>query len=191
MPRPWLVVVTGEPGSGKTTLGVRLATALHLPFLSRDGIRGGSLATAGLWTDQLRDAPPRAAAVDALVEVVETMASRGVTTVVEFVVTPDRREAWRRLHEAGRCLVILTECPDATARSARRDRADRLANRPEVLRALGFDSIDEYVTAPERDRIRREMQREFDVPLLRVGTEDGYDPPFDQIVDWVVDQTRS
>ena len=34
------------------------------------------------------------------------------------------------------------------------------------------------------------MQRDFDLPLLLVTTDDGYDPPLEEIVDWVVGQTR-
>ena len=74
MPRPWLVLVSGEPGSGKTTLGRQLAGALRLPFLSRDDVRGGLYATAGLWTDDVHDHPPREAAVEAFVEILETAA---------------------------------------------------------------------------------------------------------------------
>ena len=94
--RPFLILVTGDPGSGKTTLGVRLSEALRVPFLSRDQVRGGVLATSGLWTNQLRNPAAREAAVDTLVEIVEAAARSGITMVVELVVTPSRRPVFQQ-----------------------------------------------------------------------------------------------
>lgn len=183
-------MVTGAPGSGKTSLGLQIAAALRIPFLSRDHVRGGLLATAGLWTNQLRDPSPREAAVEAFVAIVETTARLGVTAVLEFVVTPQRLDALRRLEAAANCLVILAVALDAADRADRRDRADPLLNRPEVLEALGHQSIADYLTVPERERVRATMQSEFDLPLLRVATDNGCDPPLGTIVDWIIDQTR-
>jgi predicted kinase len=184
-------MVTGEPGSGKTSLALELSEALRVPFLSRDHVRGGLLATAGLWTNQLRDPGPREAAVEALVELVEAAARLGITAVLEFVVTAPRVEALRRIEAAGNCLVVLTVAADASARADRRDRRDPLLNRPDVLGALGHGSIDDYVRGPQRALVRAEMQSEFELPLLRVATDDGYDPSLDEIVDWIVERTRS
>jgi predicted kinase len=184
------VLVTGEPGSGKTSLGLQLAGSLRVPFLSRDSVRGGLLATAGLWTDEIRSAPPREAAVEALVQIVETMARLGVSAVLEFLVLPDRREAFERLQAAADCLVIRTRCADAPARADRRDRADPLLTRRAVLDALGHASVDDYLRGPQRDVVRAGMQTEFDLPTLDVRTDDGYDPPLPEIVDWVIERTR-
>jgi predicted kinase len=184
-------MVTGEPGSGKTTLARALSDVLRLPFLSRDHIRGGLLATTGLWTNELTDPAPRAAAVDALAVLVETAAGLGVSSVIEFVVTYDRIEAWRRMRAACNGIVVLTVCDGARSRADRRDRADALLHRNEVLAALGHRSVDDYLHAPARDAIRDGMQTEFELPLLRVATDDGYDPPLSDIVDWIIAQTRA
>jgi len=182
--------VTGEPGSGKSSLGLELAAALRAPFFSRDHVRGGHLATAGVWTGQLHGAPEREAAVETLLELVETAARCGVTSILELVVTPQRLEALRRLEAAAECLVVLAVCRNAAARAERRDRADPLLSRPEVLDALGHRSIDEYLSAPEREAIRTTKQSEFDLPLLRVATDDGYAPHLDEVVSWIIDHTR-
>jgi predicted kinase len=188
--RPWLVMVTGAPGSGKTSLGLQLAGALRVPFLSRDDVRGGLQATAGMWTNQVHTPSPREAAVEAFVQIVETSVSLGVSAVLEFIVTPDRADGWRRLQAAANCLVVLAECTEARNRADSRDRDDLLLNRPSVLEALGHDSIKNYIRGPERDLVRVGMQTEFDLPLLRVVTDDGYEPPLPDIIDWVIDQTR-
>ena len=40
-------MVTGAPGSGKSTLGAELSRALRMPFIARDDVRGGLFFTAG------------------------------------------------------------------------------------------------------------------------------------------------
>lgn len=40
-PRPFVVVVSGMPGSGKTTLGWDLSRRLHVPLVCRDDIKSG------------------------------------------------------------------------------------------------------------------------------------------------------
>jgi hypothetical protein len=188
--RPWLVVVTGAPGSGKTTLARELAAALRLPLVSRDAVRGGRLATEGMWSGELRTPVPREDAVESLVQIVETAASRRVSAVVEFVVVPDRADAWGRLQAACRCLVVLTRCADPAGRAEARDRRDPLLNRPEVLAALGLASIDDYVSGPGRRMLVAGMQTDLGLPTLTVTTDDGFDPPVDDVVEWVIDQTR-
>jgi len=47
MPKPYLLVVTGRPGSGKTTLAVDLGNHLRMPVISRDQIKEGYVHTLG------------------------------------------------------------------------------------------------------------------------------------------------
>ena len=51
--RPWLVVVTGRPGAGKTTLARVLADALPCALLSRDALKAGLLQTLGVTHHEL------------------------------------------------------------------------------------------------------------------------------------------
>jgi predicted kinase len=49
--KPPLVIVTGPPASGKTTLGRTLAMRLRMPFLYKDGIKETLFDTLG-WNDR-------------------------------------------------------------------------------------------------------------------------------------------
>jgi hypothetical protein len=182
-------MVTGEPGSGKSTLGRELAGALRIPYLSRDDVRWGLYATAGLLSNDMQIAPQRDAAVETFLQVVEHAAGLGVSAVLEFIVFHDRPEALARLEAVADCLVILTEASDGPGRANRRDLGDALLNRRSVLDALGFTSVEAYVGGPQKDVVRSAMRVDFDLPLLTVRTDDGFDPPLADIVDWVIDQT--
>lgn len=190
-PRPWLVMVTGEPGSGKSSLGLHLARRLRVPYLSRDDVRWGMLASAGVWSGQVADASPRDLARETFLQIVEEVTSRGVSAVLEFIVFRDRPEQFHRLQAVADCLVVVTICADAAGRAEQRERSDPLLNRDSVLAALGHGSIDSYLHegVSQREAVRDAMLTEFDVPLLEVRTEDGYEPFLDEIVEWVIANT--
>lgn len=50
-PDPLLIIITGLPGTGKTTLGRRLAAELGLPFVYKDGIKEILFDQLG-WSDR-------------------------------------------------------------------------------------------------------------------------------------------
>ena len=65
MPSPRIVLISGAPGSGKTTLGRHLADALSVPHVNKDRIREGLWLTDpsiardgdqiwGIWMSSLR-----------------------------------------------------------------------------------------------------------------------------------------
>lgn len=52
-PSPKCIIVTGRPGSGKTTLSKKLAERLYLPLISRDAIKEGYVNSYGIKHNQL------------------------------------------------------------------------------------------------------------------------------------------
>jgi predicted kinase len=185
--RPTFVLVLGEPGSGKSRLGRRLARELRIPFLGRDDVRTGLWFTAGAWTDHPGPVPAADDAVEAFLVLAETLARVGVSCVVEYVIREARPQDLDRLTRVANCIGIWTSCSDAPARVAARDRADRLVNRRPVLDALGHGSIEEHVVAVSARMagVTAEMQTTFDFPVLRVETDGPYRPDLDQIVEFV------
>jgi hypothetical protein len=91
------------------------------------------------------------------------------------------------------CRVLHTSCRDAPERLARRIASDRLLNRRPVLEALGYMTNDEHTNdATARMRsVTDQMQTDFDLPVLEVNTDDGYEPGLDVIIDFLIDAQPS
>lgn len=183
---PRAVLVTGAPGSGKSTLGRELARVLRVPFIARDDIRGGLFFSAGAWSDEVARIPAADEAVEVFLETVEGLLARGVSCVVEYVVRSHRPADLDRLLAAGECVVIMTGCAAASARVARRNRSDRFVANRAVLDAGGFGSVEEHTEAvvARMQQVEREMLVHFPVPVLHVETGDGYHPDLDAIIEF-------
>ena len=187
MPRPTAILVTGVPGSGKTTLARELSTHLRVPHLARDDVRTGLYFTAGAWTEAPGPVPTVEASVATFLDLAEHVLAAGVSCVLEYLVRRDRPQDLDRLTAVADVVVVRTRCEGALDRFAARNRADRLIARPAVLAALGFGSIEEHTAAAivRMQQAAEEMQDRFDVPAIDVDTTDGYHPSIDEVVRFV------
>lgn len=180
--RPTLIVVSGPPASGKTTLAHALARAVHCPAICRDEIKEGLILGAASETFvPTRGDAMNQAATAAFFKVVELMLGFGVTLVAEAAF---RHQRWApRLTALGELAdVRIVNCvADQTVAYQRR--LQRWKNEPWRRRFHADPDPERLIRteAPAVDSPRYEPIR-LDLPTLIVDTSDGYRPELDEIV---------
>jgi predicted kinase len=80
--KPVLVIITGLPGSGKTSLGQRLAKDFRLPFVYKDGVKEILFDQLG-WSDRKRSRALSYASYALLYYFVEIQLAAGRSSIVE------------------------------------------------------------------------------------------------------------
>ena len=158
-----LIVVSGPPGAGKSTLARRLGDTLGLPVISRDEIREG-VVHAGT------PDPDRRHTYRVFTDTVTALAGAGVTVIAEAAF---QDHLWRPILAplAPRVPIRVIRCrvtaPVAATRVAGRPAAGRAAHGGSPVAADAWRPIT------------------LEVPALTVDTTDGYDPAEASIVAFV------
>ncbi|MEU6077035.1 AAA family ATPase [Micromonospora sp. NPDC047074] len=177
--KPTLVVVSGPPGAGKTTLAHRLARKIGCPAICRDEIKEGMVHTAGDFS---------AAPVDDLTlrtlptffQVLELLLAAGVTTVAEAAFQ-DRLWRPHLLPLSGLADIRVVHCQIAAATAWDRIKQRQGESPTRRAHADAF-FIDQQIHTAGHDSFDRVR---LDVPEFEVDTSDGYRPGLDEIVAFV------
>jgi predicted kinase len=171
--QPALMVVTGRPGAGKTTLAHALARAVRCPAVCRDEIKEGLVCTTGEAGEPGGDLQRHA--TDVFFDALALLLGRGVTVVAEATF---QHKVWaprlEPLLAVARVRVVLCEA-DAERALARR-----------LARGLGDPARARFHpegAGPDRATGSYDAPR-LGVPTLRVDTSDGYRPGFATIVEF-------
>jgi predicted kinase len=172
--QPLLVIVTGRPGAGKSTLACRLKATLRVPMVCRDEIKEGHIRTLGGPERMDSELPGRVN--DAFFSNIDLFIDRGVS---HLAVAAFQHKVWEpRLEPLLKRVdlrIIVCQVTGAVAveRQAERDRHDpeRVAYHPYPP---GYDGL-EFLYDPPR----------LNVPMIIVNTESGYEPGFDSVVEFL------
>lgn len=88
MPNPFLLIVSGLPCAGKTSIAERLAVELNLPLMTKDGIKELLFHALG-WKDRNWSRQLSQASVELLLYIAETQLAAGNSLIIESNFQPD------------------------------------------------------------------------------------------------------
>jgi len=169
--KPILVVVSGPPGSGKTTLAHRLARAIGCPAICRDEIKEGMARQHPDFTPA-RDDDLSRATNPVFFTVLATLLRAGVTTVAEAAFQ-DRlwRPGLEPLRPLARIRIVhCTVDPEVALQRSLRRRAEN-PNRRAHADPTTADA------ARYLERLRTFDRVGLDTLSVEVSTTEGYQPP--------------
>jgi len=172
--QPLLVLVSGAPGSGKTTLARQIAQALKIPHLNRDEIWEGLRFTVR------RGAPESIGGrgVTAEYGALEHLLAVGVSLVADGTMYRGEFEAnIRRLRDLAEVVNIHCRAASASQRYRDRELEKQLPQQVFDAQMKRLSEIGDLVTDP----------LDLGCPMIEVNTESDLNPPVDEILRALID----
>ncbi|MGW2183742.1 AAA family ATPase [Streptomyces sp. NPDC001732] len=179
MSTPTAIVVSGGPGTGKTTLAHELAHTLGCPAIIRDEIKQGMVMSHPGYQSG-GDDPLNHPTLDAFFGTLRVLLEAGVTLVAEAAFQ-DR--LWRPNLEPLTGLAHLRVIRCTTASEVAHDRIAQRAEEDAHRAAHGDQDLLEAIAAGEHS-LDSWVPISLDVPTLTVDTSDGYQPGLQTIADF-------
>ena len=179
---PTLVVVSGPPGSGKTTLAHAIARALPCPAICRDEIKEGMAHAEGHAFQGGHGDPLTQRTLPLFFEVVRVLVAAGVTVVAEAAFQDARwRPELEPLSELAQLRIIRCIVDPAVSfeRAAR-----RAAESHGRVKAHGDSTLGKGIA--DWEQVFGSFEH-ISIPAssLDVDTADGYNPALDEIIAFI------
>jgi predicted kinase len=169
---PTLIVISGPPGAGKTTLAHRIAEAISCPAISRDEIKEGMVhATPTFEPSQGDDLTRRTFPL--FFEVLRLLLESGVTVVAEAAFDDER---WRPN------LIPLARLASLRIVQCHTDFETRMSRRTGRIRKAHADA---QTLADPQQLVDRFDRLNIDAPSVDVNTTVGYQPCIEDIVAFI------
>lgn len=178
MNKPLLIVVTGPPASGKTTLARILADKINCPLISRDELKEGLINTLSVPHSQL-DKSVDLHVYDTFFEIINLLISKKISLIVDAAF---QNKLWKPklldlLDEAEIKIIICKTNLDLIKYRF----ADRLSNNSDRERYHGDQSLN---SSKEQFSELTENYKPVNInaPTLQVDTTNNYDPTIEEII---------
>jgi predicted kinase len=179
--RPPLLVVTGPPGAGKTTLAAPLAARLRLPLIAKDTIKEAlGDATPVVTVEESRRLGQACFAV--MYALTSEQLKVGVGAVLETPLLRGVSEpGLGRLMAGSQAAIVHCHADPATLLARYEARATSGERHPVHVDAARLAEAELWP-------LSRYDPLDLPGPVLMVDTSSGYRPPFDELVRWAVEQ---
>lgn len=110
MQKSVIAIITGMPGTGKTSLGKVLSERYHFPFISKDALKDRMFDTLG-WSDKAWSLKVSAASHRIMDYVIEQELNAGHSVIVESNFKHDiDSERFRKIQNQYACSVVQILC---------------------------------------------------------------------------------
>lgn len=165
---PLLVIVTGAPGAGKTTLGRRLAADLGFPFINKDDVKDVMFTHLG-WSDRAWSRKVGKAALHILFHVTEQQLVAGCSLVVECNFRPHLdNQRFRDLQDrySHRQVQVFCHAPSHVLLERFKARSLHGVRHPGHVEDANWDEIKEALLAEDN------WMLDLSGPLMEVDTSD-------------------
>jgi predicted kinase len=186
MTGPLLVIVSGAPGVGKTTLGRSIAAALGLCFLSKDELKEAIGDELGPPADVAASQRLGLAAYRILYDITARIIESGAGLVVESNFRRGQSEPeLRTILERADARLVHCSAAAATIQARYAERYARGERHPVHLDAQRADALADDLASGRFEPL------ELEIPILEVATDAGYRPGMERIVRFLTEQASA
>lgn len=177
MEKPLLIVVTGRPASGKTSVAHLLAKEINCPLISRDELKEGYINTKSIQSHQFNE-KANSDIYKTFFEVIDLLISKRISIVIEAAF---QHKLWEtqlaKFLNKAEIRIIVCKVPLELAKERF---YKRILDQPEREKFHEDSTIENTVLLTEDYEMIN-----MPLPTLEVDTTDNYNPDLEKIVNFI------